>query len=202
MYVNMYECVWIITFKYHVWFDIICMKAYDFRSIQTIQTILKCAWTYVNLCEFIWINMNLHMDYAAVWQCSRVRQCERQCVAVCAVVCAQCARHCAAVCLLVYGIARGSMRLCGSAAVCGSVRQCAWLCVAVPAAVCGNVWRWVVVPAHVTVSVRLCASLRIYTQSRPHNTFFPYRGNGNDPFIPRIYIATDQCELLIQIKVI
>ena len=45
----------------------------------------------------------------SVWQCAR--------------------RQCAAVRLVVYGSARGSVRLSGSAAVCSSVRQCARLLV-------------------------------------------------------------------------
>jgi hypothetical protein len=54
----------------------------------------------------------------SVWQCAR--------------------RQCAAVRLVVYGSARGSVRLYGSAAVCGSVRQCAWLLIICNSA-CGGV---------------------------------------------------------------
>ena len=136
----------------------------------------------------------------SVWQCAR--------------------RQCAAVRLVVYGSARGSVRLSGSAAVCSSVRQCArllvcdsvrggvrqcvGLCVAmfgskhgsvramhaVQLLVCGSAWQCVAVPAHGAVSVWQCA-LRIYTQSRSQYTF-PYRGGGNEPNIPRILIFFSQ----------
>jgi hypothetical protein len=118
------------------------------------------------------------MDCAAVsgrlWQCARtevcaqcmqscaafrlvvygsargsVWQCEWQCVAARTVVCAQCARQCAAVRLVVvYGGARGSVRLCSSGTVCGSVRQCATVLKAamrgsarVHGSVSGSVWQ-------------------------------------------------------------
>jgi hypothetical protein len=75
------------------------------------------------------------MDFAAVRQCGSARQCERQCVEVRTVVCARCARQRAVVRLVVFGSARGSVRLSGSAAVCGSVSvgvwQCARSCIAV-----------------------------------------------------------------------
>ena len=65
------------------------------------------------------------------WQCGSaavcssargcMRQCTRQCAAVrTVVVCALCAGQCAAVRMAVYGSARDSVRLSGSAAVCGS----------------------------------------------------------------------------------
>ena len=74
-----------------------------------------------------------------------VRQCARQCVAMlcgsvphCGSV-RQCTRQCAAARLVVYGSARGSVRLCtavlqcaASAAVCGSIAVCG------TAAVCGS----------------------------------------------------------------
>jgi hypothetical protein len=74
------------------------------------------------------------------WQCSSVAvcssargcmlQCTQQCAAVrTAVVCALCAGQCAAVRMAVYGSARGSVRLSGSAAVCGCRSS---------AAVCGS----------------------------------------------------------------
>ena len=66
-------------------------------------------------------------------------------MAVRTVVCMQCARKGAAVRLVVYGSARGSVRLSGSTAVCdsalGSVSQCAQQCCAAVrqcAAVCGR----------------------------------------------------------------
>jgi hypothetical protein len=133
------------------------------------------VWICVNLCEFMWIYVNLRVDYLAVQQCGSVRQCGRQCVAVRTVVCAQyrvrsslrqCARWC------IFGSARGSVRLFGSAAVCGSVRQwrgcvrqCARLCAAARAAVCGSVWKCValstVVSAQCAQYARLCAAVRL-----------------------------------------
>jgi hypothetical protein len=52
-------------------------------------------------------------------QCGSVRQCEQQCVAVRTVVCSSAHGSVRAVRAIVYGSARGSFRLCGSAAVCG-----------------------------------------------------------------------------------
>ena len=87
------------------------------------------------------------MDCEAVRQCgsAAVRQCEWECVAVRTVVCVQCARQCVALRLVVYGGARGSVRLSGSAAVCGSacgsVRQRARLCAVVCGSKHGSVWQ-------------------------------------------------------------
>jgi hypothetical protein len=114
----------------------------------------ECIRIYVNLCELMWIDVNLRMDCAAVRQCGKVWQYEWRCAAV---------RTAA-----VYGSAlgsvwqytRGSMWLSGSAAVRGCVWQCAWLCVAVRAAVCSSVWLYVavstVVSAHCAQS---CAAV-------------------------------------------
>jgi hypothetical protein len=136
---------------------------------------------------------------AAVWAVrAAVRQecerCERQYVAVCMVVCAQCAQQCVAVFLvIVYGSVHGSVRQFGvvrqCAVVCGSVRQCAAVrqCVAVRAAVCGSVWQCV------AVRMAVCGSAhgRVW-QCALRILVCPWKGSGNEPHHPCIFIWTNR----------
>jgi hypothetical protein len=120
------------------------------------------VWLYVAVCGSargsVWqcaqqcAAVRLVMCAQCAWQCAAVRQCAavcgsvRQCawlcVAVRTVVCTQCVRQYVAVRLVVYGSARGSVRLSGSAAVCGSVRGSVRLCVAVCGSARGSVWQY------------------------------------------------------------
>jgi hypothetical protein len=100
------------------------------------------TWIYMNLCELMWIYVDLHEFIVWIVQLSGS-------AAVCGSA-RQCKRQIAAVRLVVYSSAGGSVRLSGSAAVCDSTAMCCinshetmWMYI------CKNEFIWIYVNIHV-----------------------------------------------------